>query len=209
MIRNKKVEIIIVACSMLFVVSYLLYTLLCSSNNTKINNFKRDALSFCQTVMKNNNIFSEKNIVFLEEVIDEGLMTNIKSPFSSNLCDSTQSKVVRIDNSWFVTLKCDDYLLDNVDLNYVDDQVIYKVSDWTKKENDNNSEQKVLYNCIDKSTNKPVTDNFEDEFYLLYKINKKYGTEYNYLDNVSKNDCNVVSNKFIRTKSEIEIENRS
>ena len=113
MIRNKKVEIIIVACSMLFVVSYLLYTLLSSSNNTKINIFKRDAFSFCQTVMKNNNIFSEKNIVFLEEVIDEGLMTNIKSPFSSNLCDSTQSKVARINNSWFVTLKCDDYLLFN------------------------------------------------------------------------------------------------
>lgn len=209
MIRNKKVEVVVLICSILFVVSYLMYTFIDGAYNTKFNNFKRDAMSFCYTVMNNNNIFNEKNTVFLEEVIDEGLMTNIKSPFSSNLCDSTQSKVEKIDSRWFVTLKCDDYLLDNLDMSYGDNQVVYRVSDWEKETNEKSSEEKILYNCIDKTTKNSILEKYVDEDYLLYRVNKRYNKEFLNINDISKNYCSVVSNNFTRSKSEIEIENRS
>ena len=48
----------------------------------------------------------------MDEVIDLGFIKKIKSPFSSGMCDSAESKVETLKLSdRYVTLKCDHFLI--------------------------------------------------------------------------------------------------
>lgn len=201
--QNKKREVIIVMLCLLVVGSYLLYSIVDKKIVNNFRAFKYNAISFNDVVISNFSSFSNDKIVYLAEVIDEGLLTSIKSPFSSNYCDTKESLVEEDDNDRYVTLKCDDYLIEHYDIKDSNNVIIYKVGKWDTNKNLKDIEEKILYNCIDNNSKAKIFDEYVEKDYFIYKINKEFSTNYSSLDEI-KNNCNVVSKKFYRTKVEVD-----
>ena len=78
---------------------------------------------------------------------------------------------------------------------------VYKVGKWEEKESKSNMEKKTLYNCVSKE--KEVFNEYYEELYFVYEINKKYDTDYFFADNI-ESECKVVKKTFYRTKELID-----
>ena len=71
------------------------------------------------------------SIVYLYELINDNLVTEVKNNFSGDeFCDYYQSKVEFVGDKKLVTLKCGKYLIYKQDVT-LEDYSIYKVSDWS------------------------------------------------------------------------------
>lgn len=189
-------EVIVVILLLLIVSSFFMYILAGNVSNTKIDTFKKSAISFSNIVSSNSNIFSTERVVYLQSVIDEGFLSSLKSPFSSKDCNVSESKVNLTDG--LVTLKCDNYLLENYDIN--DNKAyVYKVSEWGN-EKISNGEKKELYNCYDYNDNSMISDDYVEKQYLIYLVNKKYGTSYYDIDFIDTSLCELKKEYFYRKK---------
>jgi len=179
------------------VFAYIMYIFLGGANRQKFTTMKENATRFANTVATNIASFHNTETVYLEEVIDEELLKKIKSPFSPGDCDIKESKVVITDNGPLVTLKCDQYLIDNSHIDDLEEMKIYEVSDWSLKKDGDDVEAKRLYNCLD--NNKEIYSNYVEEFYMVFAINRDYKTDYYFSSDISST-CKVASKTFYRTK---------
>ena len=179
--------------------AYLLWYILGGVNSQKYTTMKKKAISFGKTVSINDSSFHNTEYVYLKEVMDEGLISNMKSPFSNKDCSMSESKVVYRNDLPKVTLKCDNYVIDNLGISD-NDYSVYKVGDWGLEIPKDNYEEKVLYNCIENGKEK--YPEYYEELYFVLLVNKDYGTNHFLADNI-ENECEVVSKTFYRTKEKI------
>ncbi len=97
--------IVLVVAGFTFVVNYLLD----NSESQRLVTMKKSTESFGRIVSMNRNFFHNRNEVYLGEVIDEGYINNIISPFSKKDCSPSESKVIfnqgNSNNDYTVILK--------------------------------------------------------------------------------------------------------
>lgn len=201
MINNKgfgKFEVLTVFVLIIIVFVFLMHTILCGASEQKFVTMKDSAISFSKVVTTNIESFHNTNKVYLQEAIDEGLMIKIKSPVGQGNCSTSESSVQVVDGKPYVTLLCNNYLIEKVNFSNDVDVDIYEVSNW-EEEKKENSEEKILYNC-EENGNLVFPEYFE-ELYFVYEMNKKYGS--NYFSANEVNECNVVSKAFYRIKKDI------
>lgn len=198
-------ELITVLLLIISALAFLMYTITNNQMKAKYTSLKNNAITFSNAVSTNIYNFRNEKIVFLDEVVNEDYISNIKSPFSSGFCDGKNS-FVQTDSEGrrFVTLTCDNYMLYNYDLKS-DNFVILKISDWDTKKS-SNSEKKELYNCISLDSSKNIYDDYYEEKFFLYRINSDYGTNYSIVEDIDSNICTVDKKIFYRTETEIDVE---
>lgn len=188
-----KFEILTVMVVLLIIFCILSINLFGGVSKQKLETMKKSSISFSGSVTTNIATFHNTETVYLQEVIDEKLLKPIKSPVGGGNCSGSESYVELIDGMPYVTLKCNNVLIEKE--NFSGSSInAYKVSKWTTDKKD--GEERVLYNCMDNG--KEVFNEYYDELYFVYEINKKYGTDYYFADTVK--DCKVVSKTFYRTK---------
>ena len=124
-----------------------------------------------------------KNVYYLQELVDSKLYSNVKNPFQGDkFCDNYLSKVEIQENKKFVTLECGNYLVYNQDVadNKYD---VYQKTEWSSKKHKNDNQETVFYNYqID---GKVVFDRWLEKDIFLYEYNKKNGTDYLDISEVS------------------------
>lgn len=193
-----KFEIIAVILLLLVISSILLLNILKRSFYWRTNIMRKDSIVFSKIVASNISSFHNSNIVYLQEVIDAGLINKIKNPVGDGYCSNSESFVHVLNNNFYVTLKCGNLLIDNVDT--ASEKInIYRVSEWDFNKGENDSEERVLYNCFDNK--KDVFDFYTDKYYFIYMISKKYHSSVSSIEDISS--CEVVSKNFYRTKMRI------
>ena len=104
------------------------FFILKGANGQKINTMSSNGLRLSEVVVANLDSFKNLNTVYLDEVIKEELMDNIKNPFGGGNCDETASRVDIVSGAPYTTLKCGDYLIDNQNIKDVKEVKLYKVS---------------------------------------------------------------------------------
>ncbi|MBQ9018888.1 MAG: hypothetical protein IJ097_01075 [Bacilli bacterium] len=199
--KNKgfgKFEVLTMIVLLMAIIAYILWYFLAGSDSQKFNTMKKNAINFSKVVSTNNNSFHNTEHVYLGEVITEGLIPNVKSPFSGKDCSVSDSKVDFDNDLPLVTLQCDNYLIDAVrfsgDYNNVP---IYKVGKWQTEKPKKNYEEKVLYNCMDGTKEK--YPEYYEELYFVFRINEDFGRSHFFASTIG-NDCRVVTKTFYRTK---------
>lgn len=124
-----------------------------------------------------------KNVYYLQELVDSKLYSNVKNPFHGDkFCDNYLSKVEIQENKKFVTLECGNYLVYNQDV--ADKKyAVYQKTEWSSKKHKNDNQETVFYNYqID---GKDVFDRWLEKDIFLYEYNKKNGTDYLDISEVS------------------------
>lgn len=190
-----KFEVLTIMVVLLIIFCILSMNLFGGVSKQKIETMKKSATSFTSSVTTNIDTFHNTEKVYLQEVIDEKLIRPIKSPVGGGECSGADSYVELIDGMPYVTLNCNNVLIEKE--NFVNKDInVYKVSKWMSKKTKDDMEERILYSC--KSNGKEIFDRYYEELYFVYEINKKYGTDYYFASNVK--DCEVVSKTFYRTK---------
>lgn len=124
-----------------------------------------------------------KNVYYLQEFVDSKLYSNVKNPFQGDkFCDNYLSKVEIQEKKKFVTLECGNYLVYNQDV--ADKKyAVYQKTEWSSKKHKNDNQETVFYNYqID---GKDVFDRWLEKDIFLYEYNKKNGTDYLDISEVS------------------------
>ena len=198
-----KFEGLTIIVLLLGVVAFFMYTTLEGVSPKKLEKFKEIPVSFNKAVYTNLDSYQNSNLVYLQEVIDQGYLKNVKSPFSDGYCDYLESKVETVQLSErYVTLKCDNFLISKVRSTNLKSAVIYEVSDWSLERPEGDTvDEAVLYNCqsADGST---IFPNYLEEGAFLYSYNKLYSNSYYRISDIKPGICTVVSNTFYRTRKE-------
>ncbi len=196
-----KFEVLTMMVIGMVVVVLVLWYFIGVAGRERFTTMKKNVFTFKQAVIGNMDEFNTYNVAYLGEAVTGGFISAIKSPFSANNCSLSESKVVVENNKARVTLRCDNYLVDNSDasLDY-EDVVIYKISNWSLKKPKGEFEEKVLYNCLDGGKEK--YDEYVEELYLVALVNNDYGSEHHSASTI-QNECKVVSKTFYRTKEEL------
>ena len=196
-----KYEVLTVIVLLLAVVAFLAYSLLGGVSTQKLQTMRDNANNFSRTVANNMNSFHNTENVYLGEAVDEKILKEIKSPVGGGYCSLSES-FVHFDNGMpYVTFKCGNYLIENVNFSGNTNFPVYKVSDWKEKKTNDDDEEKVLYNC--KDNGKDIFDEYYEELYFVYLVNQKYDTEYYFAVNASA-VCQVEQKTFYRTKEVLE-----
>ena len=190
-----KFEVLTIMVVLLIIFCILSMNLFGGVSKQRIETMKKSATSFTSSVTTNIDTFHNTEKVYLQEVIDEELIRPIKSPVGGGKCSGADSYVELIDGMPYVTLNCNNVLIEKE--NFVNKDInVYKVSKWMNKKTKDDMEERILYSC--KSNGKEIFDRYYEELYFVYEINKKYGTDYYFASDVK--DCEVVSKTFYRTK---------
>lgn len=177
------------------------YFILRGANNQKLNTMSSNGLRLSEVVATNISSFKNLNKVYLEEVIHEELLENIKNPFGGGNCDVTESRVDMISGRPYTTLRCGNYLIDKENIKDVNATKIYKVSAWKEEKIDEkNVEKKTFYNC--KKDGKNIYDEYLEEGYLVAKINHDFDTNY-YFKVDLKNFCDEILEKTFYRKKDV------
>ena len=202
LIANELITIIVVGLVLLSVIAIIIYQ---SSNGEKFHIMKYNASNFATSISNYSLDNDNQGTFYLRELIDNGIHTEIKSPFNgASKCSEIDSFVVNDNSKKYVTLKCGVYLIDN---QYIGDSTfkIYKVSDWTtEKLSGEKIEERTKYNY--KENGSEVYDEYYDEKLFIYMINNDKGTSYNSINEI-KSKMEVIEKKYYREK-EIFIENQ-
>ena len=197
-----KFEVLTMIVLMLSLVAYLGYTVLNRSDRAKLKTMKDSAISFSRTVSLNLATFHNLDYVYLDEAVEEQLVKRIKSPISSGYCSESQSFVHMENGEPYVTLKCGDYLIDNVNFSGSREDIpYYKVSEWREEKKSDKDEERVLYNCV--KNGKEMFDEYYDELYFVYLVNKEFGTEHFFSASIT-DECKVSSKTFYRTRTALD-----
>lgn len=194
-----KFEVLTVIVVLLGIFAFLAYSLLGGVSSQKLQTMKDNANSFSRTVANNMNSFHNTENVYLGEAVDEQIIKKIKNPVGGGYCSLSESFVHFDAGMPYVTFRCGDYLIENVNFTGSNDFPIYKVSDWSEKKTNDDDEEIVLYNCTDNG--KQVFDEYYQELYFVYLINKKYNTDHFFASTVDS-ICKVEKKTFYRTKEE-------
>ncbi len=170
-----------------------------SGNKQKTKTMKSSAQIFASVVASNTNGFDVYfNEHYLDEVVDNKLMKDIKSPFGGKFCDGNESKVGLENDKVYVTLKCGDRLIEHTSEEAIEEAVIYKVTQWSDTKRNGSNQERTVYNCI--NNNKEVFDRYLEEVDFIYNVNKKYNQQNTSIENI-KESCKVKSKTVYRTKT--------
>ena len=138
-----------------------------------------------------------KEVYYLDELIDEGVYSEIKNPFQGpKYCDTMESKVEILDNKKYVTLKCGNYLIAKEDF-LLKKYKIYQVSDWSTKKRKQDNENRKFYNYMEKQ--QEAFSSYLEHDCFLYEYNKKNGTAYEKVEEIPK-EVTVKQKKLYRHK---------
>lgn len=197
-----KFEVLTMIAILLIIFGLLSSIILGGTSSKKLDTMKNSAVSFSKTVSTNINSFHNLENVYLGEAIDEKIIKKIKNPTGSGYCSESESIVQIIEGDPYVTLRCGDYLIEKtnfagVSINDID---VYKVSKWNTMQSGDDDEERTLYNCKEKG--KEIFDEYYEDLYFVYLINKKYNTDY-YEARAVHGECEVVSKSFYRTKEKV------
>lgn len=191
-----KFEVLTIIVLMLIVFCILSMNMFGGVSKQKLETMKKSSISFSSTITTNIATFHNTETVYLQEAIDEKLISPIKSPIGGGYCSAADSYVELIDGMPYVTLNCNNILIEKENFSGSEIEA-YKVSKWMEEKKKDDMEERVLYNC--KSDDKEIFDRYYEELYFVYEINKKYNTNY-YFSGDIKDNCKVVSKTFYRTK---------
>lgn len=181
----------------------LMFWILKNGSSAKYKSLTNNAIRFSDVVGVNLSSFPNERLVFLEEVVDGGYMSNIKSPFSTNNCDIMKSYVEIDSTKKFVTLVCDKYVLKNYSAGDTDIE-LYEVGDWKDTKKNDSDEEATLYNCVDLNGNN-VFDDYYEEKYFLYEMSKKYNSYYDDVSTINNSYCTIDSKTVYRTTKKVTI----
>lgn len=196
-----KYELLTMIVIAMIAIALVLWYFIGVAGREKYATMRKSAASLSQTISANMDSFHNLSTAYLGEAVREGLIASIKSPFSGKDCSFSESRVDIEDGLSKVTLKCDNYLIDNTHIGgSYDDITIYKVSDWKTEKPKGEYEEKVLYNCLDGGKEK--YPEYYEELYLVAEINNDYGSSHYRADTI-KNECKIVNKTFYRTKVKI------
>lgn len=194
-------EVLTIFVFIICIIAVGLFLIIKKGGSMKFDTMKNNAVSLSKAVSNNKDSFDNFENVYLQEVIDQHILNAINNPFGKGNCDASQSKIQYINGLPYATLKCGEYLIDKSKLNNVDDIKIFDVSEWTTKElKGDHVETTVLYNCSDGSKN--LFDHDYEPLYLVYLVNKKFGSSNYNLENIS--ECTPVATTYYRTKKAID-----
>lgn len=197
-----KFEVMTMIVILMIIFAFIFYLLIQGANKQRFTTMKENALNFSKTVATNTASFHYTNVVYLDEVIEEGFSKNIHNPFGGGNCDVTQSRVDTEDGRTYATLRCGKYLIDRA--NFADMEVvpIYEVSDWQEAALEGeNVEERTLYNCLDNG--EEYFDQYYEELYFVYRYNKEFGTDAYFVNQIPSSSCEVTSKTFYRTHKEM------
>lgn len=176
------------------------YFILKGVKGQRINTMSSNGLRLSEVVVGNIDSFKNLNTVYLDEVINEQLMDNIKNPFGGGNCDVTESRVDIVGGRPYTTLKCGDYLIDNQNIKDIKDVKLFRISQWQKEKiTGENVEERVFLNC--QKDGKNLFESFLEEGYFVAKINQDFNTAHYFRSNVTECD-EIVEKTFYRTKEE-------
>ena len=192
-----KFEIIVMILVLLVIFAFAFYMLLNGANGQRLTTMKDNAVTFSKTVSTNIASFHNTNYVYLQEAIDEELLQGIKNPFGKGNCDEKESFVHIKEGLPYVTLKCGDMFIDEDSFSNKDVKV-YKVTPWSDKKGENDNDELTFYNCLENG--EEVFDEYYEELYFVYMVNKKYGSSSYYASNLTA--CEVTSKPMYRQKTE-------
>ncbi len=138
------------------------------------------------------------SIVYLYELINDNLVTEVKNNFSGDeFCDYYQSKVEFVGDKKLVTLKCGKYLIYKQDVT-LEDYSIYKVSDWSfDKVSGDNIDVTTVYSL--KMNGDTLLSGYYEKDLFIKLVASNFGKKYNSLDKIEK-DYDVVSKKAYRKR---------
>ena len=88
-----KFELLTVLVFGIALIALLLWFILGNVSKERYNTMRKSAASLSQTISANMDSFHNTNIAYLGEAVTEGLISNIKSPFSGKNCSLSESKV--------------------------------------------------------------------------------------------------------------------
>lgn len=204
MINNKglgKFETLTLMVVLMAIGAFLLYNVLGAAGSKNYSKFRTDAVNFNKAVYSNLDTFKNPDYVTLAEVVSFNLVDDFKSPFSKEKCDKAESFVISEGSSRYVTLKCDEYLIDNVLANDLDKAPVFKVGEWQEEAiNEPNVQTAELYNCD--SNGELLLDKYAVGSYLVFQANRTFG-ENNYFPEDIRS-CNVIKKTFYRTRELVE-----
>ena len=193
-------EFVTVFLLVIVIISFIMYSILKNGSSAKYTSLENNAIRFSEIVGVNMSSFSNEYFITLEETVENGYMSNIKSPFSSNYCDKKNSYIEVIGINKYVTLVCDGYMLYKYSPGETD-YTVYKISKWNDKKKDNYNDSMKLYNCD--NNGKELFNTYLEEGYFLYKLGVQYDDVYYNIDSINNNLCKVVSKNFYREKKAI------
>ena len=177
------------------------YFIIKGANGQKINTMSSNGLRLSEVVVANLDSFKNLNLVYLEEVINEKLMDNIRNPFGGGSCNTAESSVEIVSGEPYTTLKCGNYLIDKQNIKDVNEVKLYKVSEWQEEKlTGDNVEEKLFYNC--EKDGKNLYEDYLEDGYLVAKINKDFGTSYYFMNQISSECDKIVEKTLYRTKVE-------
>ena len=198
-----KFESLTVLVILIGFMAFFLHSTLGGVSKKQLNKFKDYSVTFSKAVYMNIDSYKNPSIVYLEEAVDQGFVEKTKSPFSTETCDYSESKVETEGlSSRFVTLKCDQFLIYREKTSDLSHVTIYEVSEWNlEKPEGENVDEAVLYNC-QRADGSLVFPKYREEYSFLYGYNKLYSQNYRNIADIKTNSCTVVSNTFYRTREE-------
>lgn len=168
-----------------------------NSEDEKFQVFRYNAKTVGINAINYNNVTVEDTI-YLYEMIDKNLVTNIKNNFTGDeFCDPYASKVEFVNDNKLVTLKCGNYLIYQQEITDKE-YSIYRVSNWTfDKLEGNNVDTNKVYALI--LGDKNVFGSYYEEDLFLKLVSSKYGKKYDSLKNIKK-DFTVKSKTVYRKR---------
>lgn len=180
--KNKRGFVKFESLTILFVIILLfaigLYIILGMANKQKYDTMYKSAKSFVDVSTRSDEAFLMYRSYYLAQAFDDGLLKSFKSPFSSGDCDLYESRVDYDEGSYYVTLKCGDYLMKK--LKSTDEKyTVYKVSEWKDAKTNDNDDKRVVYGC-----DNCKVDGYYEEPVFVFLYNKNNDTSYNYLDEI-------------------------
>ena len=159
---------------------------------------RNSAINIKNTVMNNHVDFHDMKKIYLGELIDDKLISEVKSPVSKGNCSSSESYVEKIEGKYKVTLKCGNYVFQDKS-NITDEEgVFYRVTDWSENKDSNDNDQIKLYNCTINGREKYA--NYYEDNYFLYMASMDFNKEYTSVSQIDSNTCKVVTKTFYREK---------
>lgn len=186
MMNNKgfgKFEVLTIIVVLMIIVGLLLYTILGMGDKQKFDTMQISARNFAEAVAGYSDAFTYSTSYYLSEALDDNLLDEIKSPFASKYCDIDESRVDYINTKYYVTLKCDEYLISAENM-AKDKYEIYKVSKWSSKKSSDEDQERVVYNC--KENDKYLLNEFLEDRAFVHKYNLMFGTNHLNLSDIKR-----------------------
>ena len=189
-------ELLSVAFVCLLVSCILLVTILSHVDSEKYQVFCYNAKIMALNAVNVRNNTNQKNI-YLYQMIQDGLISPIKNPFSGDdYCNIYESKVSFNGDKRSVNLQCGSYVISSSDIGD-NSYSIYEVSSWVQGTRDGEVDKKTVYNIMEDKTY--LLDGFYEEELALDLFNEKYHQEFTSIKEVEK-EYEVVSKEVFRSK---------